>query len=182
MQYRSFDVPPIIINNKSSREAILRNNYFNVNDDPLNQYLISFGSKAAKHTIEIFYSMECGLSREFIRKDLVELLRLHLDNILVNYILYPVGLDHLTACFMDAIKPLSVQKKQALLFQYSKHTSDDADTPQFAACLYESIFFDITKILTYHPDITETLLIKVNGTLLREVPSTYAIELYLRTL
>ena len=160
----------------------MKNNYFNVNDDPLNQYLISFGSEFAKHTIEIFYSLECGMSREFIRRDLGELLHLYADNTFINFILYPVGLDQLTACFMNAIKPLSAQKKQALLFEYSKHPSDDADRSQFAACLYESIFFDVTKILAYHPGITETLMVKVNGNLLREVPSTYAIEQCLSTL
>jgi hypothetical protein len=117
----------------------LKHNYFNANDDPLNQYLISFGSELAKHSIEIFYSMECGLSREFIRKDLRELLHLYAGNSLINFILYPAGLDHMTACFMHAIKPLSDQKKQALLFQYSNHPSDSANTTQFGARLHESI-------------------------------------------
>lgn len=40
----------------------------------------------------------------------------------------------------------------------------------------ESVFFDVVKILAEHPEISETLMIKVNGTLLNEIPSLYALE------
>lgn len=147
----------------------------NYHSDDFNKYVISFGSIYAKNKIEIFYSMECGLSREFLQKDLFEIFEQFLKNGAARLILYPAGLDNMTACFASKIKHMNDAQKRDLLIQVCKKPAVYMTLDKAEESRLENTFFDITKILGANPGITETLMTKINEKVLINTPSTYNI-------
>lgn len=156
-------------------QAALKHTYSN-NCNDINTYLISYGSKFAPHKIEIFYSIECGFSREFIQNDLLNIFELLESNVAAKIILYPAALDKLTLRFANKIRSLNnLQKLESLIAQCQKERNLD-DFDKRDALYAEEVFFDITTILEVHWEITETLMVKVDGELLTDVPSIHAIQ------
>jgi hypothetical protein len=156
-------------------QAALKNTHSNTHQD-LNAYLISYGSKFAQHKIEIFYSIECGLSREFIQNDLLNVFEQFDSNFAAQIILYPVGLDKMTLCFAEKIRNMNNLQKLESLIAQCQVTRNLNNFDKMNASLLEEIFFDIAKILEDHPEITETLMVKINGEILTNVPSIHAIQ------
>lgn len=156
-------------------QAALKNTHINNHQD-LNAYLISYGSKFAQHKIEIFYSIECGLSREFIQNDLLNIFAQLESNLAAQIILYPVGLDKMTLRFAEKIRNMNNLQKLENLIAQCQGSRNLTDFDKMDAVLLEEVFFDIAKILDGHPEITETLMVKINGETLTDVPSIHAIQ------
>lgn len=146
------------------------------------RYIISFGSENAPNKIDIFYGIECGFSREFLHNDFKLILERFTLTGKAIIRLYPASLDVTTIAFAKMIYMLPPQTKRQTFMQLCHN---DTDRKKLLVNLStepsESIFFDVVKILAEHPEISETLMIKVNGTLLNEVPSLYALEQQVNT-
>lgn len=143
----------------------------------ISRYTISFGSENAPIKIDIFYGIECGFSREFLQNDFKTILEKFTLTGKAIIRLHPASLDTSTVAFAEMIYMLPPQTKRQMFMQLSHN---DADRKKLLLKLStepsESVFFDVVKILAEHPEISETLMIKVNGTLLNEIPSFYALE------
>lgn len=146
------------------------------NHNDISTYLISYGSKFAKHKIEIFYSLECGLSREFIQNDLLNIFELLESNVVAQIILYPAALDKMTLCFAKEIRCLNNLQKLENLIDQCQGARNLKDFHKKDTLLLEEVSFDIEKILEMHSEITETLMLKINGEVLTDVPSIHAIQ------
>lgn len=145
-------------------------------DDSLRNYEVSFGSDFARNRIEVFYSVECGFSREFFKTDLWRLYNAFVSTGIASLILYPVGLDIETIIFAHKLRHLNNLQKRNLLFELCECTFANLELPKISNEKSDEVFFDIAKILCGHPEIVETLMIKVNGQILEEIPSLYSVS------
>ncbi|MDP3935539.1 MAG: hypothetical protein Q8Q56_00890 [Alphaproteobacteria bacterium] len=143
----------------------------------ISRYTISFGSENAPNKIDIFYGIECGFSREFLQNDF----KILLENFTLTgktiIRLHPASLDATTIAFAEMIYMLPPQTKRQTFMQLCHNDTDRKKLLlKLSTKPSESTFFDVVKILSEHPEISETLMIKVNGTLLNDLPSLHALE------
>lgn len=137
-------------------------------------YTITFGIPTAPYIIDIFYGVECGFSKEFFQCDFKDILDTfaHTEKAFIR--LYPAALDSMTTRFAELIRLAHPDIKRHIFMQCC-HNNSMYETFLLEAPS-ENVYFDITKILADHPDITETLMIKINGVLLNDIPSFYALS------
>jgi len=148
------------------------------NTSTTSTYVTSFGSKNAPNKIDIFYGIECGFSREFLQQDFKILLEEFTLKGKAFIQLYPAALDPTTITFAEMIYTSSPHGRRKMFMQLCNDNSYYHRLFSKASIKKpsEKVFFDVAKILEENESISETLMIKVNGTLLMNVPSTYALE------
>lgn len=142
----------------------------------LSRYIISFGSKNAPNKIEVFYGVECGFSQEFLQNDFKHLLESFVLTGKAFIRLYPAALDSYTLAFSEMIYSLPLVVKRQTFMQLCHSTDYRLLTSKLSATALEMVFFDIVKILEQNCEILETLIIRLNGKILDEIPSIYALQ------
>lgn len=142
----------------------------------LSKYIISFGANTAPNKIEIFYGVECGFSREFLQNDFKHLLEYFVLTGKASIHLYPAALDPHTLAFCELINQLTLSTKRQTFMQLCHPIDYSLLTSRLSKFPIEAVFFDVVKILEQNKDILETLMIRLNGKVMADIPSLYSIQ------
>lgn len=148
----------------------------------ITKYMTSFGSEFAPNRIDIFYGVECGFTKEFLQQDFEQLL---VDFVLTGnaYVcLYPAALDKLTLAFCSKIYTLPPAEKRKLFMHLCHPIDYRLLMSKLKSAISEKVFFDVSKILEWNHEISETLMVRVNQRVLDDIPSIYALQKKLATL
>jgi hypothetical protein len=142
----------------------------------IKKYMVSFGSEAAPHRVDIFYGVECGFTKEFLQQDFEQLL---VDFVLTGkaYVcLYPAALDKLTLAFCNKVYALPPAEKRRLFMHLCHPIDYRMLMSKLTTAVNERVFFDVAKILERNQEISETLMVRVNQEVLEDIPSIYALQ------
>lgn len=142
----------------------------------IRNYIISFGSKFAPNTIDIFYGVECGFSREFFQNDFEPLITNLVLSGKARLNFYPAALDKLTVEFCSKTPHLPPTEKRKMFMNLCHPHDYNILISKNNNKNLERVFFDVAKILGQNPDITETLMVRINNKALKEIPSFFSIN------
>jgi hypothetical protein len=140
------------------------------------KYIVSFGSEFAPNKVDIFYGVECGFSKEFLQQDFEKLLVTLVLTGKAYFCLYPAALDRRTLEFCSMLYTLPPAEKRKLFMQLCHPTDYPRLISKIAGSAMENALFDVSKILERNPEISETLMIRVNRKVLEEIPSVYSLQ------
>lgn len=140
------------------------------------KYIVSFGSEFAPNKVDIFYGVECGFSKEFLEQDFEKLLVTLVLAGKAYFCLYPAALDRRTLEFCSTLYTLPPDEKRKLFMQLCHSADYTRLISKIDGSAKETALFDVSKILERNPEISETLMIRVNRKVLEEIPSVYSLQ------